>query len=48
MGSTSIRFMNYKLRPLDDTDSVTSDKKPIENRRQSVSKFMKNQTWILR
>jgi septum formation inhibitor MinC len=41
MGSTSIRFMNYKLRPLDDTYSVTSDKKPIENRRQSVSKFMK-------
>jgi hypothetical protein len=48
MGSTSIRFMNYKLRSLDDTDSFTSDKEPIENRRHSVSEFMENQTWILR
>jgi hypothetical protein len=39
MGSTSIRFMNYKLRYLDDTDSVTSDNEPIENRRHSVSEF---------
>jgi hypothetical protein len=40
MESTSIKFMNYKLRFLDDTDSVTSDKDPIENRRHSVSEFM--------
>jgi hypothetical protein len=32
--------MNYKLRSLDDKDSVTSDKEPIENRRHSVSEFM--------
>jgi hypothetical protein len=48
MGSTSIRFMNYKLRYLDDTDSVTSDKEPIENRRHSVYEFMENRTWMLR
>jgi hypothetical protein len=42
MGSTSIRFINYKLRSLDDTNSVTSNKEPIENRRHSVSEFMKN------
>jgi hypothetical protein len=47
-GITSIRFINYKLRSLDDTDSVTSDKEPIENRRHSVSEFMENRTWILR
>jgi hypothetical protein len=40
MGSTSIRFMDYKLRSLDDTDSVTTEKEPIENRRYSVSEFM--------
>jgi hypothetical protein len=40
MGSTSIRFMDYKLRSLDDTDSVTTEKEPIENRRHSVSEFM--------
>jgi hypothetical protein len=40
MGSTSIRFMNYKLRSLDDTYSVTSNKEPIENRRHRVSEFM--------
>jgi hypothetical protein len=32
--------MNYKLRSLDDKDSVTSDKEPIENRRHNVSEFM--------
>jgi hypothetical protein len=48
MGSTSIRFMNYKPRSLDDTDSVMSEKEPIENRRHSVSELMENQTWILR
>jgi hypothetical protein len=48
MRSTSIRFMNYKLRYLDDTDSVTSDKEPIENRRHSVYEFMENRTWMLR
>jgi hypothetical protein len=48
MGSTSIRFMNYKQRSLDDTDSVMSEKEPIENRRHSVSELMENQTWILR
>jgi hypothetical protein len=42
MVSTSIRFMNYKLRYLDDIDSVTSEKEPIENRRHSVSEFMEN------
>jgi hypothetical protein len=41
MGSTSIRFIDYKPRSLDDTDSVTTEKKPIENRRHSVSEFMK-------
>jgi hypothetical protein len=41
MGSTSIRFMDYKPRSLDDTDSVTTKKEPIENRRHSVSEFMK-------
>jgi hypothetical protein len=40
MGSTSIRFMNYTLRSLDDTDLITSDKEPIENRRHSVFEFM--------
>jgi hypothetical protein len=40
IGQTSIRFMNYKPRSLDDADSVTSDKEPIENRRHSVSEFM--------
>jgi hypothetical protein len=40
MGSTSIRFMDYKPRSLDDTDSVTTEKEPIENRRHSVSEFM--------
>jgi hypothetical protein len=32
--------MNYKPRSLDDTDSVTLDKEPIENRRHSVSEFV--------
>jgi uncharacterized membrane protein len=32
--------MNYKPRSLDDTNSVTSDKEPKENRRYNVSKFM--------
>jgi hypothetical protein len=41
MGSTSIRFMDYKPRCLDDTDSVTIEKEPIENRMHSVSEFMK-------
>jgi hypothetical protein len=40
MGSTGIRFMDYKIRSLDDTDSVTTEKEPIENRRHSVSEFM--------
>jgi hypothetical protein len=40
IGQTSIRFINYKPRSLDDADSVTSDKEPIENRRHSVSEFM--------
>jgi hypothetical protein len=40
MGSTSIRFMNYKPRSLDDTDSFTTKKEPIENRRHNVSEFM--------
>jgi hypothetical protein len=48
MGSTSIRFMDYKPRSLDDTDSVTIENEPMENRRHSVSKFMENQTWMLR
>jgi hypothetical protein len=42
IGQTSIRFMNYKPRSLDDTYSVTSDKEPIENRRHNVSEFMEN------
>jgi hypothetical protein len=41
MGSSSIRFMDYKPRCLDDTDSVTIEKEPIENRMHSVSEFMK-------
>jgi hypothetical protein len=41
IGQTSIWFMNYKPRSLDDTDSVTLDKELIENRRHSVSEFMK-------
>jgi hypothetical protein len=40
MGSISIRFMNYKLRSLHDTNSFTSDKELIKNRRHSVSEFM--------
>jgi hypothetical protein len=40
MGSTSIRFMDYKSRSLDDSDSVTTEKEHIENRRHSVSEFM--------
>jgi hypothetical protein len=40
MGSTSISFMDYKPRSLDDTDSVTTEKEPIENRRHTVSEFM--------
>jgi hypothetical protein len=40
IGQTSLRFMNYKPRSLDDTDSVTLDKEPIENRRHSVSEFV--------
>jgi hypothetical protein len=40
MGSTSIRFMDYKSRFLDDTNSVTIERDPIENRRHSVSEFM--------
>jgi hypothetical protein len=32
--------MNYKSRSLDDADSVTSYKEPIENRRHSVSELM--------
>jgi hypothetical protein len=42
MGSISIRFMDYKPRSLDDTDSITTEKEPIENRRHSVSEFMEN------
>jgi hypothetical protein len=42
MGSTGIRFMDYKLRSLDDTDSVTTEKEPIENKRHSVSEFLEN------
>jgi hypothetical protein len=41
MGSTSIRFMDYKPIYLDDRYSVTIEKEPIENRRHSVSEFMK-------
>jgi hypothetical protein len=48
IGQTSILFMNYKPRSLDDTDSVTSDKEPIENRRHSVPEFRENRTWTLR
>jgi hypothetical protein len=40
MGSTSIRFMDYKPISLDDTDSVMTEKEPIENRRHSISKFI--------
>jgi hypothetical protein len=40
MGITSIRFMDYKPSSLDDTDSVTTEKEPIENRRHSVFKFI--------
>jgi hypothetical protein len=40
IGQTSIHFMNYKLRSIDDADSVTLDKELIENMRHSVSKFM--------
>jgi hypothetical protein len=40
MVSTSIRFIDYKPRSLDDTYSVTIEKEPIENRRHSVSEFM--------
>jgi hypothetical protein len=40
MGNTSIRFMDYKPRSLDDTDLVTTENEPIENRRRSVSEFM--------
>jgi hypothetical protein len=40
MGSTSIRFMDYKSRSLDDTNSVMTEKEPIENRRHNVSEFM--------
>jgi hypothetical protein len=32
--------MNYKPRSLDDTDSVTTEKEPIENRRHSVFEFI--------
>jgi hypothetical protein len=42
IGQTSIRFMNYKPRSLNDTNSVTLDKEPIENRRHNVSEFMEN------
>jgi hypothetical protein len=42
MVSSSIRFMDYKPTSLDDTDSVTTEKEHIENRRHSVSKFMEN------
>jgi hypothetical protein len=40
MGSTSIRFMDYKPRSLDDTDSVLTEKEPIGNRKHSVYEFM--------
>jgi hypothetical protein len=40
MEITSIRFMDYKPRSLDDTDLVTTEKEPIENRRHSISEFM--------
>jgi hypothetical protein len=40
IGQTSIRFMNYKLRSLNDADLVTSNKEPTENRKHSVSEFM--------
>lgn len=41
-GSTSIRFINYKPRSLDDMDSVTEekDKEDIDSRRHSISEFM--------
>jgi hypothetical protein len=42
MGSTSIRFMDYKPRSLDDTDSIMTLKEPIKNRRHSVFEFMEN------
>jgi hypothetical protein len=32
--------MNYKPSALDDTDSVISEKEPIDDRRHSVSEFM--------
>jgi hypothetical protein len=41
IGQTSIHLLNYKPRSFDDTDSVTTDKEPIEKRRRSVSEFMK-------
>jgi hypothetical protein len=40
MRSTSIRFMEYKSRSLDDTNSVMTEKESIENRRHSVFEFM--------
>jgi hypothetical protein len=40
MGSTNIRFMDYKPRSLDDTDSIMTENEPIENRMHSVSEFM--------
>jgi hypothetical protein len=40
MGSTSIRFMDYKTRSLDDTDLVMTENELIENRRHIVSEFM--------
>jgi hypothetical protein len=36
IGQTSILFMNYKLRSLDDADLVTLDKEPTENRRHCI------------
>jgi hypothetical protein len=32
--------MNYKPNALDDTDSIISEKEPIDDRRHSVSEFM--------
>jgi len=39
-GKSSIRFINYKARSLDDTDSLVTEQEIDNNRRYSVSEFM--------
>jgi hypothetical protein len=42
MGATSIRFIGYEKRSLDDLEISSSELKSEENRRHSICEFVEN------